>query len=74
MKVPEPKTAKNRVHVDVQAGGARGEPQEIRWARVLEAVQRLTGAGATVICQDLQDGSRITSSWPTRRGPLAWSC
>jgi hypothetical protein len=30
LKVPEPKTAKNRVHLDVQAGGGRGEPQEAR--------------------------------------------
>jgi hypothetical protein len=56
LKVPEPKMAKNRVHIDVQAGGGRGEPQEIRWARVLEAVQRLTDAGATAIREDLEDG------------------
>jgi len=56
LKVPEPKTAKNRVHLDVQAGGGRGEPQEVRWARVLEAVARLAGAGATVVREDLQDG------------------
>jgi hypothetical protein len=56
LKVPEPKMAKNRVHLDVQAGGGRGEPQEIRWARVLEAVQRLTDAGATAIREDLEDG------------------
>jgi hypothetical protein len=55
-QVPEPKTAKNRVHLDVQAGGGRGEPQEARWARVLAAVERLTGAGATVIREDVQDG------------------
>jgi hypothetical protein len=56
LKVPEPKTAKNRVHLDVQAGGGRSEPQEARWARVLEAVQRLTRAGATVIREDRQGG------------------
>jgi hypothetical protein len=56
LKVPESKTAKNRVHLDVQAGGGCGEPQEVRWARVLAAVQRLTGAGATVIREALQDG------------------
>jgi hypothetical protein len=56
LKVPESKAAKNRVHLDVQAGGGRGEPQEVRWPRVLEAVQRLTEAGATVIREDLQDG------------------
>ena len=56
LKVPEAKTAKNRVHLDVQAGGGRGEPQEVRWARVQEAVARLTGAGATVVREDWQDG------------------
>jgi catechol 2,3-dioxygenase-like lactoylglutathione lyase family enzyme len=56
LKVPEPKTAKNRVHLDVQAGGGRGEPQEVRWARVLAAVARLTEAGATVVREDRQDG------------------
>jgi hypothetical protein len=56
LRVPEPKTAKNRVHLDVQAGGGRGEPQEARWARVLEAVRVLTEAGASVIREDLQDG------------------
>jgi hypothetical protein len=57
LKVPEAKTAKNRVHLDVQAGGGRGEPQEVRWARVLAAVARLTAAGATVVREDWQDGT-----------------
>jgi len=48
---------KNRVHIDVQAGGDRGEPWEVRWPRVTEAVGRLTAAGATVIRQDVQDGT-----------------
>jgi Glyoxalase-like domain len=56
LKVPEAKTAKNRVHLDVQAGGGRDEPQEVRWARVQEAVARLTRAGATVVREDWQDG------------------
>ena len=45
LKVPEPKVAKNRVHLDVQAGGGRGEPREVRWPRVTEAVERLTRGG-----------------------------
>jgi hypothetical protein len=55
LKVPEPKTVKNRVHLDVQAGGGRGEPQAIRWARVQETVVRLTAAGATVQHEALRD-------------------
>ncbi|MEU5658169.1 VOC family protein [Streptomyces sp. NPDC047737] len=49
MKVPEPKTVKNRLHLDVQAGGGRETPWETRWPRVAEAVERLTAAGATVV-------------------------
>ncbi|MEV0400585.1 VOC family protein [Actinoallomurus sp. NPDC050550] len=49
LQVPEPKVVKNRVHLDVQVGGGRATPWEVRWPRVLEAVDRLTAAGATVI-------------------------
>ncbi|WP_327713007.1 VOC family protein [Streptomyces sp. NBC_00464] len=49
MKVPESKAGKNRLHLDVQAGGGREVPWEVRWPRVLEALGRLTAAGATVI-------------------------
>jgi Glyoxalase-like domain len=56
LKVPEPKSAKNRVHLDVQAGGGRAEPQDVRWARVAKAVQRPTEAGATVFRADRQNG------------------
>jgi catechol 2,3-dioxygenase-like lactoylglutathione lyase family enzyme len=55
LKVPEPKVAKNRVHLDVQAGGGRSEPWEVRWPRVTEAVERLTAAGATVIREDVEE-------------------
>jgi hypothetical protein len=46
-RVPEPKTVKNRVHLDVNAGGGRGTPDAERRARVAEAEQRLTALGAT---------------------------
>jgi hypothetical protein len=49
LKVPESKVVKNRLHVDVQVGGGRDTPWEVRWPRVIEAVERLTAAGATVI-------------------------
>jgi hypothetical protein len=51
LKVPEPKVAKNRLHLDVQAGGGRDTPVDTRWPRVLEAADRLTAAGATVVKQ-----------------------
>lgn len=45
-RVPEAKTAKNRVHLDVSVGG---EHDEGRWARVLEHVRTLVEAGATTV-------------------------
>lgn len=56
LKVPERKVTKNRMHLDVQVGGGRSQPWEVRWPRVTEAVQRLTAAGATIIREDVSDG------------------
>jgi hypothetical protein len=47
-RVPEPKQGKNRVHIDVNAGGPRGTPDDERRAKVDAEVERLTGEGATV--------------------------
>jgi hypothetical protein len=47
--VPESKTVKNRLHLDVQVGGGRETPWELRWPRVVDALQRLTAAGAVVL-------------------------
>jgi hypothetical protein len=55
LKVPEGKTAKNRIHLDLQAGGGRSEPIEARWPRVLAKVDQLTAAGATVLRRDILD-------------------
>jgi hypothetical protein len=55
LKVPESKVVKNRVHIDVQAGGGRPQPWDLRWARVTQAVERLTAAGATVVGEVAQD-------------------
>lgn len=46
-RVPEPKSSKNRVHIDVRAGGPRGTPEAERWPRILDVEQRLLAAGAT---------------------------
>lgn len=57
LKVPEPKVAKNRLHLDVEVGGGRHDmPWEVRWPRVIEAVEQLTAAGATVIREDELQG------------------
>ena len=44
-KVPEPKTVKNRVHIDLQVGA--GLPPGERPARVAAEVERLLALGAT---------------------------
>jgi hypothetical protein len=48
-RVPEPKTAKNRVHLDLDVGGGRGTPIEVSRRRVAEAVERAVAAGATKV-------------------------
>jgi hypothetical protein len=56
MKVPEQKVAKNRLHLDVQAGGGRETPWDVRWPLVVTAVERLVAAGATVVREYDMDG------------------
>jgi catechol 2,3-dioxygenase-like lactoylglutathione lyase family enzyme len=46
-QVREPKVAKNRLHMDVRVAGT-GSTGE-RWTRITDAVNRLTGAGATAL-------------------------
>jgi hypothetical protein len=46
-RVPEPKTAKNRVHLDLDVSGGRDTPPEDRRRRVADAVERAVTAGAT---------------------------
>ncbi|MFU8946650.1 VOC family protein [Mycetocola zhadangensis] len=51
LKVPEGKVVKNRLHIDIHAGGSRGESWDARWPRVLATVDDLIEAGATLIRQ-----------------------
>jgi glyoxalase superfamily protein len=46
-RVPEPKTVKNRVHLDLNASGSTSDPIERRREQVEAEVERLTGLGAT---------------------------
>ena len=48
-RVPEPKTAKNRVHLDLADSGGRGTPAEERRRQVAAAVERALAAGATTL-------------------------
>jgi hypothetical protein len=45
-RVPERKTVKNRVHLDLNVGGPRGTPLEVRRLRVDAEVERLIQLGA----------------------------
>ena len=47
--MPEPKERKNRVHLDVNAGGPRGTPDDERRTAVDAAVERAIGLGATKV-------------------------
>jgi Glyoxalase-like domain len=48
-RVPEPKAVKNRLHLDVNAGGPPGTPPPDRRARVDKTVERLAASGATFV-------------------------
>jgi catechol 2,3-dioxygenase-like lactoylglutathione lyase family enzyme len=48
LKVPEPKTAKNRLHLDLKVSGGRNVDQEIRRTRIMAKVDEVVAAGATI--------------------------
>lgn len=48
-RVPEGKTVKNRLHLDIAAGGDRSVPIQTRRARVDAEAQRLVALGATLV-------------------------
>ncbi|MEY9845374.1 VOC family protein [Streptacidiphilus sp. MAP5-3] len=48
-QVPEPKTTKNRIHLDLKVGGGRDVPLKLRAQRVTATVERLVTAGAGVV-------------------------
>jgi Glyoxalase-like domain len=47
--VPEPKTVKNRVHLDLDVGGGRDVPIAVRRTRVDAEAARLEAVGATLL-------------------------
>ena len=47
LQVPEPKVAKNRLHMDVRVSASVDADR--RWATITDAVERLTAAGATAL-------------------------
>jgi hypothetical protein len=55
-RVPEPKTVKNRVHLDVNVGGGRQTPIEERRTKIQAEAARLVGLGATLLRTVDEDG------------------
>ncbi|MEK8226298.1 VOC family protein [Oerskovia sp. M15] len=51
LKVPEPKSAKNRLHLDLKVSGGRGADQASRELAIRETVARLTEAGARTLAE-----------------------
>jgi Glyoxalase-like domain len=58
LKVPEPKSVKNRLHLDLHVGGGRHVPWEQRWPRVAAEVERLSGHGGRVVQEHLGPDGR----------------
>jgi hypothetical protein len=54
--VPEAKTVKNRLHLDITVSGGREVPLETRRRRIDEEAERLVGAGATPIRSGEREG------------------
>jgi len=57
LQVRETKSVKNRLHLDIQAGGGRHHPWAQRWARIAAEVERLTRLGAQVV-HEVIEGDR----------------
>ncbi|MFF5257321.1 VOC family protein [Actinomadura viridis] len=53
-RVPEPKAAKNRLHLDLRAGGPLDRPAAERRAAIGAEAERLAAAGATIV--ETRDG------------------
>ncbi|NUS42145.1 MAG: VOC family protein [Mycobacteriaceae bacterium] len=54
-QVPEPKTVKNRVHLDLNVGGGHAVPTDERARRVDAEVHRLVAAGAGVVREQINE-------------------
>ena len=56
LKVPEPKRAKNRLHLDLKVSGGRHVDEADRTRRIEAKVSELLDAGASVLARDLVRG------------------
>lgn len=63
--VPEAKAGKNRLHLDVNAGGGRETPEDERTARVDAVVEDLVAHGATKV----EDRTKMGERWVVMLDP-----
>ena len=64
LKVPEPRTAKNRLHLDLQVSGGRAEPQHLREQRIRAKAETLLTAGATLIREvPMENSTTLDHLW-----------
>src|SRR3989337_2219331 len=56
LRVPEGKTAKNRVHIDIRVAGGRPVNPDLREQRMRAKAAELVAAGATAVREDSFDG------------------
>jgi len=59
LRVPEGKTSKNRIHLDLQVSGGRHLDAALRTERIEAMVARLVDSGGVVLRRDLQDGGSL---------------
>jgi hypothetical protein len=63
LKVPEPRTVKNRLHLDLQVAGGRAEPQTLREERIRTTATELLTAGATLVREIPNDTGTLDHLW-----------
>jgi hypothetical protein len=56
-KVPEAKSGKNRLHLDIRAGGDRSTPPDERWEKAKARVVELEKLGATKV-REMDEGAQ----------------
>ncbi len=65
-RVPEEKVVKNRLHIDIRAGGDRATPPDLRWERARARAAELVQLGATKV-REFDEG--VQGRWIVMQDP-----
>jgi hypothetical protein len=57
LRVPEPKSVKNRLHLDLQVSGGRSRPQREREIAINSSAEELIAIGASIVQRIDNDGA-----------------